>query len=160
MEQLTPTEQSQENPIRFRNYLMKSVKWVIGNTLFGLLPLWFIYFLFVISRGKVASSEIDHIIEHDAAILFVCCGMMGAVLWDFMLAGIKLKMSVAFRLFIVPGFVAMVLFTDQVLILLKAIDNTCFNLRSYTTIIIVVLTISFTIFTKANLYVIEDTRNE
>lgn len=145
--------------VPYYQYLIKSSKWVIGNSFFGLLPLLFILFINAVSGGKTGNEEISRLI-HDGVILFVCCAIMGAVLIDYILLGIKQKIALTIGLLIIPGFIVILLLTDYTLIILKEIDNSCFNLSSNTSKIVIGLTIIFSIFTKASIFIKEDSRHE
>src|SRR5437762_8516320 len=103
---------TEDQEIPYSEYLYKSIKWLLGNAFFGLIPLWFILFINIVSGGKAGSEEIDHIVVHDGVILFVCCAIMGSVLVDYIVAGIKMKISLAYRLAIIPCFIIMLIITD------------------------------------------------
>jgi len=141
---------------RYGNYFLKSSKWLFGNFLFGLVPLWFILFVYLVSGGRAGKEEVDHIIVRDGAILFVCCAIMGSVLVDFMLAGLTIKIGVAYRLAIIPVFIMLLLLTDYSLIMGKIIDDDCFTLSSCTSKLVIALSALFSLITKTSLYIKED----
>ncbi len=152
-------ETSVEKEIPYSQYLKKSFFWVAGNALFGLTPLLFMQFVYLVSGFKVGGEEIKHLV-HDGVVLFVCCAIMGAVLVEFVLSGYEMKISRSYKLLIIPGFIMLLLLTDYFLINLKAIDTSCFALDSWTSLIVIVLSFLFCTFNKANYYIKEDTRHE
>ena len=141
-------------------YYWKGFKWLAGNTFWALLPLWFMMFLNLVSGGKVGKDEINHLVVHDGVILFVCCAIMGSALVELILTGIKLRVMAAYSYAIIPCFIALLILTNYALILAKIIDYECFSLASLTSRVVIILTIIFCIFTKAEIYIKEDTKHE
>jgi hypothetical protein len=138
-------------------FLRKSVFWLIGNALFGLLPLIFMKFIFLMSDKKAGGEEIKHLIE-DGVIQFVCCAICGASLVDLALSGEKMKISKAYAWGIIPVVIVGLLLTNYILIILKVIDHTCFHIGSNTSLIIISLTVIFCILVKTRLYIKEETK--
>ena len=142
-----------------RHYFWKSFKWLFGNVCWGLIPLWFVIFVNIVSDGKTGYDEIQHIITRDGAILFVCCAIMGSVMVDYVLTGSIMKIWHAYRLLLIPGFIVLLLLTDYALILAKIINYSCFSLNSWTSKIVIALTILFSIFIKTEINIKEDRRH-
>jgi hypothetical protein len=140
-------------------YYRKSVSWVLGNAFFGLLPLLFMMFIQAVSEKKVGSEEIQHLIQ-DGVVLFVCCAIIGAVLVEFILSGQRLKISTVYGWTAIPFSIFLIILTDYFLINLKAIDHSCFHLDSLTSKVVIGLTFVYCTFTKANLYLMEDTKHD
>jgi hypothetical protein len=63
-------------------YLIKSVKWCLGNTIFGLAPLILLYIVFAMSHSSVFEDKINELIS-DGVILFVCCAITGAIVVEY-----------------------------------------------------------------------------
>ena len=148
-----------ENEIKKKQYYFKGFKWVLGNSFWALLPLWFMYFMKFVSGNKVGDDEIQHLVIHDGVILFVCCAFMGAALVELVLILINLKIMTAYRFAIIPCFISLLILTDYALIISKIIDYECFNITSKTSIIVIILTIIYCTFVKAEIYIKEDTRH-
>lgn len=140
-------------------FFFKSTCWVLGNVAFGLLPLLFMYFVYWVSNYKVGKDEIQHLI-HDGVILFVCLAIIGSVLVELILSGQKAKISMVILLLIIPIFVFILILTDYFLINLKIIDTSVFDISSLTSKIVIVFTLYFCIFTKASLYIKEETKHD
>lgn len=149
--------EEEQQPIEYWPYFRKSIVWVFGNACFGLTPLLFMLFVNMVSGHKVGSEEISHLIN-DGVVLFVCCAILGAALIELMLSGMKMKISHAYSIGIVPLFILALILTDYFLINLKVIDTSCFMLSSGTSKIVILFSTVFCIFTKANLYIREATR--
>lgn len=145
--------------VPYKQYVKKSLLWFVLNGACGVSPLLFMCFVFFISQRKVGHDEIKHLIN-DGVILFVCCAIMGSVLIDFLLGGFKVKGIAALAIIAIPGSVLVLISFDYLLFIMKIIDGTCFALSSLTTKCVIVISLFYCIFTKANLYIKEDTRHE
>ncbi|HWJ25867.1 MAG TPA: hypothetical protein VNS32_04950 [Flavisolibacter sp.] len=144
-------------PAPFKYYYRKSVAWFLLNAAFGLLPLLFMKFVFLVSGNGVGAEEINHLIE-DGVVQFVCCAITGAVLVDIGLSGEKVKVSKAYWWLVIPAFMVALLLTNYILIILKAQDRSCFNISSWSSICIIILTLFYCTFNKASLYMKEDSK--
>jgi|GEM_PF-1609156 len=143
----------------YGNYLRKTFWWLMGNTVFGLAPLLFMCIVYLVAQQKAGNSEISHLI-HEGVIPFVCVAIMGSVLVDFALSGFAMKGWGILAVYICPCCIMSILCIEYLLVTLKIIDDSCFNLDSLTTIIVIGLSFVYCIFTKTNLYIKEDTRHE
>lgn len=144
-------------PVSFGTYYFKSVKWYIGNALFGLFPLILMWLVYYRSGGKTGEEEIYHLI-HDGVIVFLCIALMGAVVVEFLLSGPKLSGISIFTIYLFPFIVLGIISLDYLLIYLKVIDNSSFHLNSRTTIITIILSFAYCTFTKATLYKKEENK--
>lgn len=145
--------------ITYLDYLMKSIKWTVGNAIFGIFPLLFVWLLYGLSGGKTGHEELYRLI-HDGVILFVCIAIMGAVVVEYLISGFPVSGFAVLRIYIFPLGVLGIVCIDFMLIQFKQIDNQCFDIDSLTTKIVVFLSLFYTIFTKASLYMKEDFRHE
>lgn len=146
----------------YRTYLWKSFKWVVGNAVFGLAPIIFMWAVFGASDGNIGNDEIRHII-HDGAILFVCCAIMGSVLVDHFLSSFRFEKlgSIEFlTIYFTPFFILLWLCLKYFLVYDKKINDSCFDISSKTSIVTISFSFLYCVFIKANFYVKEDNKNE
>ena len=158
-EEMLNGESENRKANEYRHYYFKAAKWFIGNIIFGLAPLLLIWVVYALSNGASGNDEMSHLI-HDGVVLFVCISVMGAVVVEYMLSGFKSSGISIFGIYIFPLCILAIVSIDYMLIYLRIIDNTCFNIGSLTTKIIIFLSHIYSTFTKANLYILEDTKND
>ncbi|PWU01085.1 MAG: hypothetical protein C5B52_07845 [Bacteroidetes bacterium] len=141
------------------NYYWKAIKWLLGNGFWTLLPLWFILFMSGLSDGKFGTEEIFHLIVHDGLILFVCCAIAGSTLVDLILTDRTARIISFIWIALIPCFLALVILADYALIIGKFIDPECFKLTSKTSLAVILVTIFYCVFVKAQIYHKEETKN-
>lgn len=141
------------------DYFWKTLFWVIGNLAFGLFPLIFMGAVYIISGGKIYGDAIQTMI-YEGIILFVCIAIMGAVFIDYALSGILMNRFKTFSVYSIPAFVVFLVAINFFLIHLKIIDKTRFSLASSTTISVIVLSLFYSVFVKASLYIFDDIRHK
>jgi hypothetical protein len=138
---------------RYTHYLWKSLKWTVGNAIFGLTPLLFMCLVYTIGLEK-ADHEIEHLIL-DGVIVFVSCAIMGAVLVDFALTDYRLTSGGVFMIYMFPCFIVGVVCLNYLFIHLKSVPVERFNLSSPVTISVVILSFFYCLFVKTRLYINE-----
>lgn len=149
-------EKKDEFPGEHRiHFYIKAVKWFLGNVIFGLAPIILMFVVYGLSERKTGLEEIQRLI-HDGVIIFVLIAIMGAVMVDYFLSGIKSSGRSIFTIYIFPLCVLAIASIDYLLTYLKIIDGTCFALGSLTTKIISILSLLYCTFTKAKLYLREN----
>jgi hypothetical protein len=139
--------------LRYSYYLWKSLKWTVGNALFGLTPLLFMCLVYTLGIEK-AHHEIEHLIL-DGVIIFVSCAIMGAVLVDFALTDYALRSSGIFAIYMVPCFIVGIVCLNYLFINLKSVPVDRFSLSSPTTILVVLLSFFYCLFVKTHLFISE-----
>ena len=145
--------------VPYYKYLKKTLIWIFGNFCFGIGPIIFLRFVISVSQGKVCTDTLSRLI-HEGAILFVCCAMMGSVVVDFYNSGFFLKGSRIFATYISPFIILFGICVEYLLVIMKVVDDNCFDTSSKTTIFVVTFTFFYCLFIKTNLMIKEDTRNE
>ncbi|SRR6266700_996561 len=146
---------AEEKHLLYRQYLTKTFFWVIGNAVFGLIPLIFMLTVYELGEKKIGIDEINHLI-HEGVILFVSIAIMGSVFVDYALSGFKLKGIGVFAIYIFPLCIVAIISIDYLLIHLGIISNNCFSLSSKTTKFVVGLSFIYILFAKTSLYIKED----
>src|SRR5215813_13340643 len=121
-------------------YYSKTLTWLIGNAIFGLGPLLFMYIINTMAEKKIASDNIEHQIR-GGTVLFVCSAVMGSIFIDFFIGEFPLKGIRALFIYGIPPSTLVFLLLNYLLIYLKIIDNIYFNLYSNTSKIVIVLAI-------------------
>lgn len=142
--------------ITYRHYYWKSLKWFIGNLLFGLVPLLLMWLVEGLSHGNTGGDEINNIL-HEGVIHFLCIALMGAVMTEFLISGIKFGGFSVFAIYIFPLLVLSFVSLEYLLVYLKQTDNKCFDLRSTYTYVVFFLSFIYCTFIKASFYIKEDT---
>jgi hypothetical protein len=147
------------NRIGYLQYLRKSFIWYVGNFIFGIIPLLFLWLAYIISRGKIGFDDMDKLI-HEGAILFVAASMMGGVLVDFLQSGTKMSGRQIFVVVISPILAISLLCLQYLFVVLKIINADCFNITSWSTIFVVCFSLGYCLINKTNLLIQEDTKHE
>jgi len=142
---------------RYTYHLWKSLKWTVGNAIFGLTPLLFMCLVYTIGLEK-ADHEIEHLIL-DGVIVFVSCAIMGAVLVDFALADYPLTSGGIFGVYMVPCFIVGIVCLNYLFINLKSVPVERFSLSSPVTIGVVLLSFFYCLVVKTTLYINESNSN-
>ena len=137
------------------NFYFRAFKWFIGNAIFGLAPIVLMLVVYGLTEKKTGSVEILRLV-HDGAVIFVLIAIMGAVMVDYLLSGIKTSGRSVFTIYIFPLAVLAIASLDYLLTYLNVIDGTCFAIDSLTTKIISFLSLLYCTFTKAQLYIREN----
>lgn len=141
------------------NYWVKAFKWFSMNLCFGLFPLYLMYIVKTSTNGKAGNPQVDHLVYEGGIVLFVCIASMGAVMIDYVLSGIPKSGFRIFRIYIVPLILLGYVTLDFLLICMDKLEKETFSLTSSTTIIIFLLAFVYCTFTKANLYLEEDSHD-
>ena len=138
------------------NYWFKAFKWFMGNSMFGIFPLFLMLTVNTLTDGRAGEHEVNHLIYEGGVVLFVMIAIMGSVTVDYLLSGFTTSGLAVFAIYYFPlvilGFVSL----EFVLICMKLLDKETFGLTSATTIIVVTLSFVYSTATKANLYIKED----
>lgn len=143
----------------YTQYLKKTLFWVIGNAIFGLAPLIFMFSILIISGHKIGNSEVDALI-HEGVVPFVCCAIMGGVVVEFILAGLSLTGVQVFVIYVFPLFILAIISIDYLLVKLNVVSSQCFNLSSLTTIFVAIFSLGYCLFAKPYLYIEEGLQHE
>ena len=143
--------------ITYGHYYWKSLKWFIGNLLFGLVPLLLMWVVEILSDGRTGSDGFNTIL-HEGAIHFLCIALMGAVMTEFLISGIKFGGFSVFEIYIFPLLVLSFVSLEYLLVYLEKTDNKCFDLTSTTTCVVFFLSFIYCTFIKALFYIKEDTK--
>jgi hypothetical protein len=143
--------------LRYSYYLWKSLKWTVGNAIFGLTPLLFMCLVYAIGMEK-AHHEIEHLIL-DGVIIFVSCAIMGAVLVDFALTDYALKSTGVFAIYLIPCFIVVYVCLNYLFINLKSVPVERFSLSSPVTVWVVLASFFYCVFVKTSLYLNESKSN-
>lgn len=143
----------------WKDYLRKTLLWFFGNVVFGLAPLIFMCGVYVIGQQNVGRSEID-IFIHEGVVLFVLAAIMGSILLDYALGGYSFNAFQVFTIFFVPCGIIGILCLNYLFIKLKIITEERFDLSSYTSILVMSLSLVYCIIAKTNLYIREDTKGQ
>ncbi len=139
------------------HYLRKTTLWLVGNIVFGLAPLLFMCGVYMIAQKNVGANEIQTFI-HEGVVLFVLCAIMGSILLDYALGGYSFTAMQIFTIFIFPFGILGILCLNYLFIKLKVITDDRFDLSSYTTILVVGLSLIYCLIAKTNLFIREDTK--
>lgn len=132
---------------------------MIGNVIFGIFPLIFMLAIFLMSEQKFGGTEVDDLV-YEGSILFVCLAIVGSVLVDFYLSGVRMDGFARFATYFFPAIILFIIAVNYFLIHIHMIDKSRFALTSYTSIITISLSIVYVIFVKTNLYMKEDYKHE
>lgn len=148
-------ENDLDQPPKYREYIWKTVKWMIINSFFGLFPLLLMLYINYCSDGKAGGDAVNRLI-FDGAVMFVCIAIVGGVLGDYYLSGFRLEGWARFALYAVPAYILFVVSVNYFLIYTRVVPESRFSMGSYTTNLIIFLSSIYTLFAKAHLYQKED----
>lgn len=139
------------------DYLRKTLYWLIGNLLFGLAPLLFMCVVYAIAEQKIGGPVIDQLV-HDGVVPFVCCAIMGSILLDYALGGYSFTPYQVFTIFGFPIGILMILCLNYLFIRIHIVPEDRFDLFSYTSILVIVLSVVYSLVAKTHLFAREDTK--
>lgn len=141
--------------VTYRHYYWKSLKWFIGNLLFGSVPLLLMWVVEGLSHGNTGADEISSIL-HQGVVHFLCIALMGAVMTEFLISGIKFGGFSIFAIYIFPLLILSFVSLEYLLVYLNKIESKCFDLNSNYTYIVFILSFIYCTFIKASFYIKED----
>lgn len=156
--QITKIEMPKK-PFRYWICFFKTLKWIIGNTVFGLFPLLFFCSIFYLTDKKFGGDQVDTLI-YEGSILFVCIALVGAVLIDYYLSGLRPIGFTRFATYFFPVALLFVVTENYFLIHIGYVSKSRFALKSNTTIFVITITVIYIIFVKTELYIKEGFRHE
>lgn len=138
------------------DYWWKAIKWWLLNAGFGWFPLGFMYLIKYLTDGKIGGEQIEHLIYEGGIIVFVAIAIMGAVMGDYLISGLRSKGHRIFMIYLFPllllGFVSV----EFMLICTNNMEKEAFALLSPTTIIVTTLSFTYSTLVKGNLYLREN----
>src|SRR6476469_9252221 len=85
-------------------YYWKTTKWLLGNLIFGLFPILFMCAVYYCSERKIGLHEIEEQV-YEGTILFVCLALVGSVVLDLFLSGLRFEGTYRFLIYFVPAFI-------------------------------------------------------
>jgi hypothetical protein len=142
--------------VTYFHYYVKSLKWFFGNMIFGLAPLLLMLMVESLTHGNTGGDEINNIL-HEGVIHFLGIALMGAVMTEYIISGIKFGGFPVFAIYIFPLIVLAFVSLEYLLVYLKKADSTCFDINSPYTFFVIFLSFLYCSFTKASFYIKEDT---
>ena len=141
----------------YKDYLRKTLWWLLGNIVFGLAPLLFMMIVYLTADQKIGAIEIHQFI-HDGVVLFVLCAIMGSIMLDYAIGGYTFKSYQVFFIFIFPILILSMLCLNYLLIRIGYIKDDRFDLSSFTSILVTGLSLLYIIRAKTSLFIKEDTK--
>src|SRR5690606_20957817 len=87
--------------ITYGHYYWKSLKWFIGNLLFGMVPLLLMWLVQELTHGLTGGDEINNLL-HEGVIHFLCIALMGAVMTEFLISGVMFGGFSVFAIYVFP----------------------------------------------------------
>jgi hypothetical protein len=145
--------------VTYWNYVRKSAIWCIGNFLFGVSPIMFMWLVYILSRHKLGFQDMDKLI-HEGGVLFVCCAMMGGVVVDFLQSSFSWRGRQIFVIFFSPLVVLGLLCLEYLFVVMNIINTDCFDISSLTSIFVIGFSLVYCILNKTTLLIKEDTQHE
>jgi hypothetical protein len=145
--------------VTYWNYIKKSALWCLGNFLFGVSPIIFMWLVYILSRHKLGFQDMDKLI-HEGGVLFVCCAMMGGVVVDFLQSSFSWRGRQIFVIFFSPLVVLGLLCLEYLFVVMGIINTDCFNISSLTSIFVIGFSLVYCILNKTTLLIKEDTQHE
>lgn len=140
------------------SYWFKSFKWVVLNICFAIFPLLLMGIVNMLTKGQEGASQIEHLIYEGGIVLFVAVAIMGAVVVDNLLSGIRVAGIELFSIYLFPLLVAGFISLEFVLICLGKVNRHALALESKKTITLLVVTFLYCLATKSTLYIKEDAK--
>jgi hypothetical protein len=122
--------------------------WVAGTAVFAFMPLLFLLLINTMSGENMSVMEIDHISEAKV-IVFICCAVMGAVVFNFIMSPFKVKgwLSI-FAIYISPVCFLAYLFLKYLLLYVQFAEQHDFGPGLLTTRFTILFTIAYSILVK------------
>jgi hypothetical protein len=129
----------------------------LGNLVFGLVPVLLLLLVKYLTDDGTGSGEID-ILIHEGVIHFLSIALMGAVLTEALLSGVKSNGLEIFSIYMFPLLVLSFVSLEYLLVFLNKMNNACFEVTSPYTIIVFLLSFGYCSFVKASSYMTESTK--
>lgn len=147
---------SSKKKVTARQYRWKGCKWWGLNILWGLFPLGLAYILSYNSDGNIGDKTIYNMIHKEGFLLFVCCGLMGAVMVDYVIGGHKIHGLIAFLVYATPFSLIIILVIQYVFTHEEVTRDRLFDIQSFGTIARLVISTVYCILAKGHLYSLEE----
>jgi hypothetical protein len=135
----------------FKTAIGKTFGWVVGNWVFGLMPLLLMILVKKLSYNEGASEEVHHLLN-DGLPLFVSCAIMGSIVIDFMNEGDPKDKWINFWQVTAPLLVFGLLLLVYLLIVVKVLSESYFSSNSWIYWFEIVFSVVYCSFAKYNFY--------
>ena len=150
-------EREMSNKSTYWYYYWKALKWYLSNLIFGLVPVILLLVVQGLSNGKVGGEGVNTLMN-EGVLHFLSIALMGSVVTDALLSGEKSKGFEIFAIYIFPVLVLSFVALEYLLVYLRVIENSCFDINSFYTIIVILLSFGYCSFVKTSSYIKNSTK--